>query len=235
MKKIISAFLVSSALFMNSSYAETIGGLEIEGLVQRDGQGLYDQIINAVGKANGVEYKINVLPPKRLFNDFENGTLSCITPANENPEFYNFDFETVSGPSFTDAKIYLFSAPGTEAINDLSMLAGKKIGVRSGMPLGKTIENAGLQLIPATSIEANIKKLKAGRLDYFFAYWPDYEQAFKSVGVEPFPHMKDAPIAVHQDTVLCRKDKNGDSIVSKINEGYAAIEANGTLNTILGE
>lgn len=113
------------------------------------------------------------------------------------------------------------------------MLKGKKVGIRSGMPYGNRIEGAGLTLVEARTIEANVKKLDAGRIDAFIAYVPDAYATFEAMGIEHLPHSVDAPIAVHEDALLCRNDKGGEDIVAKFNSALSELEKSGELGRIL--
>ncbi len=211
-----------------------IVALEIDGLFQKDGQGLYDQVFAAVNQTSGTDLSIQVVAPARSFQEFESGAAACILPANVNPDFYSFSFETVQSVPWFVAKVYLFTAAGSEPVSDLSALVGKKVGVRSGMPYGNKIESAGLNLVKARTIEANIKKLAAGRIDAFLAYYPDVYATFETAGMEPLPHVVDAPIAVHEDALLCRTDMGGDAIVTKFNAALQKLEESGALADILG-
>ena len=211
-----------------------IVALEIDGLFQKDGHGLYDEVLAAVNQASENDLNIQVVAPARSFQEFESGAAACILPANVNPDFYSFSFETVQSVPWFVAKVYLFTAAGSEPISDLSALAGKKVGIRSGMPYGNKVESASLKLVKARTIEANIKKLAAGRIDAFLAYYPDVYTAFETAEMEPLPHAVDEPIAVHQDALLCRNDMGGEAIVAKFNAALRKLEASGALADILG-
>ena len=50
-----------------------IAAVAIDGLYQKDGKGLYDQMIAAVSKQSGHHLDIRVLAPNRAFKDFETG------------------------------------------------------------------------------------------------------------------------------------------------------------------
>ncbi len=212
-----------------------IAAVAIDGLYQKDGKGLYDQMIAAVSKQSGRHLDIRVLAPNRAFKDFETGKVACISPANSNPDFYDFQFETVESSSMTTAKVFIFTTAGSQPLSELSDLNGMKVGIRTGMPYGSRVEKAGLNLIKAKTDEANVKKLKAGRIDAFLAYTPDMLTVFQDLGMSPLPYAADKPVAVHEDTVLCRKDKGGDEIVAAFNAGFKEIEASGELDKILGE
>lgn len=213
----------------------TIAVLEIDGLYQKDGKGLYDQVLAAVSGASDAQYSFKYLPPKRALAAFESGAVDCVSPANTNPDFYSFSFKTVQSVSMTDAKVYIFTKAGTAPVSDISSLDGKKVGIRLGMPYGNKVETSNINFVTAPTIETNIKKLDAGRIDAFLAYWPDAYAIFDSLGMAHLPHTMDKPVAVHQDTILCRDDKNGQAIVGNFNSGFKTLEGNGELAKILGE
>lgn len=220
--------------YANVSVAEEveIAVVDIPGLFEKGETGLYDKVVQAVGAKNGVTYKLTLLPPKRAVKAFEIGQAPCHGPANSNPDFYSFGFDTVESPSMTDAKVYIFSAPGKAATANLDDIKGMKVGGRAGMPYGNKVDNANLGLKLSNDIKANIKKAQSGRLDYFIAYTPDIYTAFDELGMDPLPHVKDKPISIHYDRIVCRGDQAGSAIIKKFNEGYKAIEADGTLDKI---
>lgn len=185
-------------------YAETtIYGIEIPGLHERSKSGVYDKIIDDVLLKPGLA-NLKVLPPAKAEDSFSKCTGCCFSPANTNAEFYNFGADVVKTKPMGIAKIYIFTGKGQKTINDLSELEGKKIGVRFGMPYGKTFDNAGLNVEAVKSIESNIKKLDKGRIDAFIAYVPDAYDAFEKLGIQPYPHDIDNPLAVHEDCLVCR-------------------------------
>ena len=95
------------------------------------------------------------------------------------------------------AGMQLDAGPGVRvALSRLSDLKGMKVGVRTGMPYGSRVEKAGLNLIKAKTDEANVKKLKAGRIDAFLAYTPDMMTVFQDLGMSPLPHAADKPVAI---------------------------------------
>ena len=102
------------------------------------------------------------------------------------------------------AKVYIFSRPNEPAVSGVGVLKGKTIGTRWGMPYGKSFDNANLEIEATSSIVTNINKLMNHRLHYMVAYVPDAYDAFESLGLEPFPHQVDVPLAVHADALVCK-------------------------------
>ncbi len=233
MKKILSVLTISVSTLISSqamAIDANISAIKIDGLFQKDSHGLYDQVFSAVQTQSSLKMKLNVTAPKKAFSDFEKGKVACISPANTNPDFYNYSFETISSKVMTPAQIFIFSKAGSTPYADLASISGKKIGVRTGMPYGHKVENANLKLVQAKTIEANIKKLNNGRIDAFLAYTPDIDSAFNDLGMDPLP--RSGLITQHDDTLLCRKDMNGEAIITEFNKGFQAIDASGELSKI---
>lgn len=206
---------LSFLLLSTIGYAEvTVYAIDIPGLHQNDGQGEYDQIIEKAVVSSGLA-KLEVQPPARAEDSFASCTNCCFTPANKNPDFYDFGDDIVQTTPMNTAKIYIFTNEGQPTLNNVDDLKGKSVGIRKGMPYGNTFDAAGLNTSTVTTIEANIKKLQAGRIDAFVAYVPDVYAAFEGLGMKPLPHDADNPIAIHEDSLVC-KGVSSD-FVSKFN------------------
>lgn len=206
---------------------------EIEGLHQSDGQGLYDRVIQEI--ETDVSVEVQVLPPLRAFNTFESCTDCCITTANANPEFYDFQNGYVLSEPVTVAQVFIWTLPGTEPISDLASLKGLRVGARQGMPYGTSIESAGLNLDFSPSIESNIKKARAGRLDAFLGYTPDAYAAFDALGEPLFSHAKDAPIVTHPDSIVCKSSDQAETYIGQFNDQLAEMIASGQLEDMASE
>ena len=211
-----------------------IYGLDIPGLHQKDGNGVYDQVIGALQK-EGVETKLSVMPPNRAFKMLENCASCCVSPANKSAEFYEYGQDYVTTDAMFTAKIFAWTLPDTPPISDLSDLKGKKVGARTGMPYGKSIDKSGVKLALVPTIETNIKKLKSGRIDAFIAYTPDAFTAFENSGEAVFSHANQKPLAEHPDQVLCKKSPETEAFVKSFNNALSNMSQNGSLANIVGE
>lgn len=210
----IRSVFISFLFLFNTAFAQTIIGIDIPGLHSSDGKGLYDV---AIKDATGV--KTLILSPARAVSSYDSCVDCCISPANKNPDFYEYGAgHIVSKPMFT-AKIYIFSKPGSQVITDLDSLRGKKVGLRKGMPYGNKIENSGARFVRADKLTQNIKKLEQGRIEYMIAYTPDIYDVFDSIGKSPFPHAEAEPIAAHEDSLLCKDTPANRALIEKLNAG----------------
>jgi hypothetical protein len=198
----------------------TIYGLDILGLHQTDQKGDYDRIIDRLKPKIATPFKIEVIPAARAFSQFEKCQSCCISPANKNPEFYNYGDDFIDTTPMNRADIYIWTKPGTAPIGDVNSLIGKRVGARIGFPYGKTIESK-LDLQRVSTIEANIRLLEAGRLDAFVDYVPDSYSVFEKEGKEPFPHNKDKPVLYHNDSILCHRNAQSSAFINEFNQAIA--------------
>ncbi len=210
-----------------------IYGTGIDGLHQTDGQGFYDRVFSQIETDTAA--RLDVLPPKRTEMAFDACPTCCTSPANLNPEFYDYPSSFLVSDAMSEARVYIFTAPGTPALSSLSELAGLRVGTRQGMPYGTSIENAGLTLDDAPTIEANIQKLKAGRIDAFLAYTPDAYLAFEELGVDKFPHVEEAPVVVHPDALVCKPSPETEAYLAEFNASLADLIASGQLDALANE
>lgn len=207
-------------------------GYEIPGLHQQDKAGVYDQILQKVVIADGMAI-LDVYPPARAERTFKNCQNCCITPVNNNPEFYDFVGNVVSTAAINHARIYIFSPPGSEPFHSLSQLNDKVIGTRFGMPYGKTFNSADLKKIEVSDLGEHISLMKLGHIDAFLAYAPDIYDMFKEEGVTPYPHVESQPYALHPDTLVCRSVTR--EFVDTFNKRIKSLRQSGELQKILGD
>lgn len=221
------------ALFSSVLCAEvTIIGTDIPGLHQQDGKGVYDVIVNQTLVSKGLG-ALKVLPPARAEAEFKSCQNCCFSPANKNPEFYDFGGDVSVSEPMNVAKVYIFSAPGKRPFSSYADLKGKKVGVRRGMIYGNSFDAANLKASEANSLEQNIKKLETGRIDAMVAYVPDAYLALSGMGKGEFPHTKDQPTAIHNDALVCRGVPAG--FLDQFNQNLKALSSSGKLNSILGD
>lgn len=219
----------------NQSMAEdatTIYAVQIDGVHQSDFSGAYDTILSEATPMISRKYSLKALPPDQAFAAFDKCTNCCLSPANANPEFYDYPANYLVSDAINVAKIYVFSRPGTPPIVDVTSLKGRKVVARAEMPYGRTIDKAGLSLDLAANDEINIEKMKAGSADAMIAYVPDAYLAFESKRTPVFPHQKDRPVAVHPDSVICKPDTG--TLVTQLNAALKKLRDAGRIKAVMG-
>ncbi len=225
-------FFILLLSYVSSHAQTTIYGLKIDGLHQKDGQGTYDLVVNEALKSKE-SFKLEVKEPAHAEKLFSKCSNCCISPANKNPEFYDYGADSKVTQAMNYAKIYIYSAKGKTAITGLSGLKGKKVGIRHGLPYGKSFDNAGLVVKAVDKIEKNIKKIDHGSIDAFVAYVPDANIIFKSLGLDPYPHDMGNPLAVHPDALVCKGVS--DNFINTFNTAIKSMTSSGRLKAILGD
>ncbi|MCD9461091.1 transporter substrate-binding domain-containing protein [Marinibactrum halimedae] len=204
-KVAVLLFVVYLFLYCSLSVGQvTIYGIEISGLHQKNGEGIYDKIIHeAVVRPEKVSIIVNPLSRARHF--FQKCDNCCISPSNLSYEAENFSSDgLLQTQPFNLAKAYVFVKPGQPAVSRLTDLQGKRVGVSHGMFYGTAFAQAALSTEAVQKVEQNIKKLQQGRIDVFIAYVPDVYFAFQNLQIEPYPHDVSMPIVTQQESLVCR-------------------------------
>ncbi len=215
--------------------APRVVGQKILGVYTGDDQGAYDQVYAAIQKATGADLpKIEVMSAGEAIDLYTKGQAECMTPGNTNRDFYPVTFQAIQSKPFNVAKVYIFTAPGTEPLSSLDALKGKRIAVRDGFAYGATFDAAGLNPEKNTTIEANIAKLLKGRLDAIVDFVPDAWDAFLNYGMPPLPYRADKPVAVHQDAVVCRETPETRALITTIDQGIKILSSGSALKELLG-
>ncbi|WDE07079.1 hypothetical protein SG34_009405 [Thalassomonas viridans] len=215
--------------------AVAIYALDIPGLHNKDGQGAYDVVIKKI-MVGQFAIDIQVLPPKRALLYFDLCDYCCFSPGNTDSNFYDFDPQARETAPMAVAKIFIFSAYGREPFRSLSELKGKQVGIRLGMPLSNNIVEAidkkFFHVQNAASLEANLARLKLGRVEAALAWFPDSDLLFAQNNIEPYPHDKAFPVAVHNDAFVCKGVP--ERFYQVFNLGVERLRANGELQQIIG-
>lgn len=230
---IVTSLITSSLFSLGTVSAQeiSVGSMLIPGLFTKAKDGVYDQAMASAATQSGVTINNTVLPPARAIAQFEAGQVDCLAPADV--DFFNLAFATVQSKPFNLGKIYIYTKAGSTPLQSLSELQGKKVGIRNGMPYGNEFDSMGLNATGAGTIESNIKKVQAGRLDAFLGYVPDAWTAFEALGMDPLPHAE-KPIAIHEDSILCRDTPATRSAINALDGALDEMKASGALKAIMG-
>ena len=232
-KSIFISFLGLFCIPYSPLFAEVIIiGIEIPGLHQMDGAGAYDQIITETLIKPGLA-TLEVYSPVRAKKLFAKCQNCCLSPANKDPEFYEFGKDIVQTDRINTAKIYIFVNKGQQPISRLEDLQDKTVGIRRGMPYGKGFEKAKLETLIIINLEQHIRLMQIGRIDAFLAYVPDAYKMFRQLGIAPYPHDAFNPVGVVPDRLVCRGVQ--PEFITTFNERVKQLRISGRLKDILGD
>lgn len=207
--------------------------LDIPGLHQADEMGSYDLIIKEAFSASQSPLKMQLYPLSRGEKAFKHCFNCCLSPMNNNPEFYLPQVGVVETEAMNVAKVYAFSARGQTVYSSLESLKGKTVGLRKGMPYGKSVAAADLDWIYVRELKKHLILLDKGRIDVFLAYVPDAYLMFAENNMAPLPHDRANPIAVHADALLCRGVPT--SVIRGFNAAIRQMKKDGRMQKILGD
>ncbi|XGC81527.1 basic amino acid ABC transporter substrate-binding protein [Bdellovibrio bacteriovorus] len=191
------------------------------------------EILKAIGEKSGLKLRFVNTPWEGLFNQLESGDrdilISAITINDDRKKVMDF-----SDPYFE--AVQLIVVPLSSKISKFSDLKGKKIGVQTGTTgdevasglLGKTSDDIkrfegtplALQELSARGVDAVIAD--NGVINNFMA---NNKSDFKTIS-DPTFKKEFYGIAVK---------KGNTELVKKINEGLAAIKADGTYDSIFNK
>ena len=97
--------------------------LNIPGLYQSNQQGAYDKILAELNTSE-FPFTVSTVPPARADARFKSCDSCCYTPANKNPEFYDFPESYVETAALNTAKAYGFTLTNAPKIKEINDLAG---------------------------------------------------------------------------------------------------------------
>ena len=203
--------------------------MDIPGLHQKDGQGVYDQVISKVAPNSDVQ--IDVLPINRAVDIFKTCENCCYSPGNKDPNFYDYDEAVVETEPMNVAKVFIFSAFNQQPVSDLSNLIGRPVGVRHGMPYGSEILDSDIKFELVNRLHQNFMKLERGRVDAVLAYAPDVFIYLEERGAK-YPYDPSQPAGSHRDGMVCRGVP--DEFIRSFDEGIRELRQSGEIKEILG-
>jgi len=197
-------------------------------------------LVSAICKAAGISPSYNFYPWKRAELKVAKGEIFAAFPyaiSEERKELYDFSETLFYGVNLF---IYYDQNPRTSApitYNILDDLRGYRIGVISGSFLSATLEDAGLDYEPTTSLDQSIHKLVAGRLDFFIddrfvlhdaiqRLYPNITEHFRFLS-RPFGNKTPTGLLVS------RTYPGAHQILEKFNRGLAIIKQNGEYDRII--
>jgi diguanylate cyclase (GGDEF)-like protein/PAS domain S-box-containing protein len=148
-----------------------------------------------------------------------------INPTPEREKVY--DFSDV----LLDSHFHLFTQTGPSPIRDLQSLDGRRVGVEGGgFPFNFLRSHSAIQLVTVPSWQVAFEMLSAGQLDAVFVdrWVGEYELSTSHIEgisvVEP-------PLVTSQSRIAVRRGNT--ALLARINQGLAAIGADGTRQAIL--
>ncbi|WP_417459274.1 hypothetical protein [Kordiimonas sp.] len=186
-----------------------------------DGTGFYNDVIKyaLTGVQRGQRYM--PLPYKRAKVEFAAHGRSCLYPSSIPHLLNGAEIETAHDYVETLPLIFveshIFSRPGTEALQDFTLLAGKTIAYANGSALPNILGQFDPIFIPTTDETTKARMLSAGRVDFMSGSLPDNIFVFEALG-EPLPaYNPDLSILKVGIGIVCHRTPENEAFVGVVN------------------
>lgn len=159
---------------------------EIPGLINVDGLGTYQRVMDEAARRAGVRFTAEVLPRARalaaLLNHAVDGVFTFTQTVRER---LGADAVLASYP-IGAYRGYAFVLASSPPITRLSQLSGKRVGGLIGFEgTYGSVREAGASFELVNTDEQNLSKLKAGRLDAVLAFLPDLFSQLPELAFDP--------------------------------------------------
>lgn len=232
-KMIITALLTTIALLGAKTYnlvSEPYPPYEY----QDNGKnlGMDVEILEAVAKSAGVEFKISFLPWKRALSEVQDGSSDAIFSILHNTERDAFLFYP-DKPLFKGKTVIFANDNFKGEIKTVGDLNGKKVGFVSGNSYGKEFDNASEILKdPSTNVEMSVKKLLNNRHDLLIA---TEEVGWFYLKKSKAKNVRVLPLAVMEEDYFIatsKKSPNGKELQNLLNEHLLKLEKDKVLDAI---
>jgi len=235
----VVCFLPAISGFSNAFASEksvdshiTVAAYNIPGVLDSNGSGIYEIILDEVSRRSGVGLTLNYFPAKRALKTFDNNLVDCVIPVDHRlfPE-YDHHYQT---KALYIAKAYVFTRYGSHVLTGVAALKNRVVGAELGMQLGREVEE-NVQILRVSSLASLVRMLERKRIDALIAYDPDIFSVFKELNMETLPYDNARPIVVHHDSLMCRiTPENRDQII-KIDNEILNLHNNGYIRSVTGQ
>jgi polar amino acid transport system substrate-binding protein len=248
MKKNILLSLIFLLLSFGISYAEEItvkfatGEWEPYTSEKLPEYGAVTELVSAVCKAAGIKPEYEFYPWKRAEKMTKDGEVFAVFPkivTKERKEIFDFSDILFHGANYF---VYYNKNPRTLApvkYEKIEDIRGYKVGIIFGFIFEKELSNAGIKFETAYEIENSIRKLAAGRIDFYLdeqaatyyvinRLFPNEADNFKKL---PKMYGDKRPNAL----LVSRKYPESGSILKKFNEGLELIKKSGEYDRIINK
>ncbi|NNF99338.1 MAG: transporter substrate-binding domain-containing protein [Desulfobacteraceae bacterium] len=230
---IITGLLTTVSPALSEEYV--LGTFPIPLMVIDENNGVFVELAKEIAKKAGVSLSIQVAPPMRTVNNFQEGKVHGIFPA------LDVSFPDLSKIERSDSiyikKDFAFTLKGAQMLKSIADLEGKKVGITRGYPYVRELtENKNIKLDLADSDETNAKKLNGKRIDCFVVEETTGLQAFKNVGlIDYFLFFRGSPISTQDVYFAFGNDDTGKMLAKKLSDAMNALKADGTFGNIMAK
>jgi len=151
-------------MFCNSTQAQQVDiySYYIPGLIDSTENGVLVEMLNKIKKSTKIDFKLKLLPTKRVQASFINNKIAGYFPELEE----NRPKASCRTISFKKKEIIAITRKGEPKVTSIEDLFGKRVGGVKGFSYGHLItQNPDISLSFVDNDKKNIKKLLSNRID----------------------------------------------------------------------
>jgi len=232
---IVFAFSLMTASADGFAGTVEILTFEYPPLMMEDGTGILQKILTEAAQTVGDTVTFLVYPRKRAMNMFEKTDTQLFLGESR---YFPDMASAVEAQKLLYARVvlvYLKERNPPLAFAGLEDLKGKHAGVSLGSNLTPVFEKAGIYVQETATVENNIKKLNAQRIDV----WGTVDVTAISFIEKHFPKQQDRFVIWEFERfpaeMLAKKNTPGDKMFQNLRTGFEHIVNNGKYKMILEE
>lgn len=204
----------------------------IPGMINADGSGTYLQLLNETLGITGNE--IMVLPTNRALREFSNASAAtCLIPMDRKSAGHlGLDTRNkIFSKPFNTSFATIISQRGKEPAQSLYEIEGRIVGVLLGFPVAEEVVAAAASVVRPNSMEALLKMLEFGRIDFAYVHLPDVLMSYDQKEISPFPE-SNIKFQEVEEAVACTRDAR--DWIDRFNEAIDLMYQNGSITSTLG-
>ncbi len=220
-------------LFSISCFAIDIIAPRIEGLIEKDGKGVYQNLIEEASKRTGLVITEHVYPQKRALRFFFAKKHPCIYAYTDLAVTKLGRDNVIASFPLGSFKQYIFTAKGEPAITRIVALKGLRVG---GV-LGDTeqdwfnlFKNNNIHYALAPSIQQNVDMLILGRIDAMVSFMPDAAKWSSQLSYDA-----SRPLFSAYDRLTCHINPQTRDFIRIMSSILKQMKQDGTSQKILGD
>lgn len=205
----VSAVALSLLCSTPASAGGKLFATHLDGLIQSDGKGMYDQVL----KTMGIAYQ--ALPAARAENEMVESK-GCMFPIDR--RYLKINADLVQSKPIDTIPLHIYSKDGK--IQTLADLKGKSLGLRHGLNYGPRVnelQRGGQKVDTAPNLESALKKLEAGNVDALIEFKVDMDEMAKKNAAFKFAASKE-PVDTHADAMTCFNEPENKKLMDDFNK-----------------
>lgn len=220
--------LIFTSLVSLSANAQKvkIGTFLIPRYVQSKSSGEFVELIEALAKKSGVDIEIVLLPPKRAYEELNDGTIKGLFPVVESRGLSAYEVIT----EFYMKEVVLFERVG----HDYKVLKKPRVCITKGYTYpDKYIDKKGWKRVVVNSDETCLSLLEKKRVDIFLGEIVTVKDSISRLGLlKKIKFNEYSPISSDRVTLAFLKGKEGRKLSEKFDNALKEIMMDRTYERI---